>query len=55
MSNLNEVRCAECGALLCKENIEVGEIEIKCHYCNAMNTQDYNSRIMESIFTAVMA
>ena len=33
-----DMRCKNCGALLAKENIRAGEIEIKCPKCNTFNT-----------------
>lgn len=52
---LHEIRCKECGALLCKEHIEIGDVEIKCYHCNHLNYIQYDSKIIESIFTAAMA
>jgi len=52
---LHDIRCEQCGTLLCKENIEIGDIEIKCYRCNKLNFLVYNSKIIESIFTAAMA
>jgi phage FluMu protein Com len=53
--SLHEVRCEKCGTLLCKESVEIGDIEIKCYRCNKMNYYNYSSKVLESIFTAAMA
>jgi len=37
MVDLQEFRCQRCHTLLCKEDIESGEIEIKCYRCNYLN------------------
>lgn len=51
---LQEKRCEKCGTLLYKESIEVGEIEVKCYRCNTINYFAYSSKILDSLFTAVM-
>jgi phage FluMu protein Com len=33
-----ELRCKRCGALLLKESIVMGTVEVKCHRCNTFNT-----------------
>jgi phage FluMu protein Com len=55
MSDLHTIRCEKCGSIICKENIEIGEVEIKCYRCNHFNYFNYESKIIESIFTAAMA
>jgi phage FluMu protein Com len=49
---LHELRCEKCGALLAKEDITIGDIEIKCHRCNCMNNYEYNSKFLDSITTS---
>ena len=49
---LQELRCEKCGTLLTKENIEIGEIEIKCYRCNWLNYFSFQSRLLDSIFSA---
>lgn len=34
--NLRDLRCHACGALLLKEDVREGHVQVKCHYCNAM-------------------
>ena len=51
---LHNIRCEQCGTLLCKENIEIGDIEIKCYRCDRMNFFAYESKIVESLFTATL-
>ena len=48
---LSDLRCEQCGTLLSREDIEIGEIEIKCYRCNFMNYFTYQSRLLESIFS----
>jgi len=52
---LHELRCEQCNTLLAKENVEIGDIEIKCYRCNKMNYFAYNSKIIEGLFTAALA
>lgn len=52
---LHETRCKQCDTLLCKENIEIGDIEIKCYRCNKLNYLEYSSKVIENLFTAAMA
>jgi len=52
---LHEIRCEQCHTLLCKENVEIGDIEIKCYRCNYLNYFSYNSKVVESLFTAALA
>lgn len=49
---LHDVRCKECGALLAKEDITIGDLEIKCYRCNEVNNCEYNSKFLESLTTA---
>ena len=53
--DLREIRCIECNSLICKENIEVGEVQIKCYRCNFLNILNHESKILESIFTAALS
>lgn len=53
--NLHELRCEQCHALFCKENIEIGDVEIKCYRCNKINYFTYQSKIIESLFTAALS
>jgi len=55
LADLHTIRCEECGSIICKESVEIGEIEIKCYRCNHFNYLNYTSKIIESIFTAAMA
>jgi len=50
---LHEARCDQCGTLLCKENIEIGDVEIKCYRCNKLNSFSYSSKVLDSLFTAI--
>lgn len=52
---LHDIRCEKCGTLLCKEDIEIGEVEIKCYRCNHYNRLEWDSKIVESILTAALA
>ena len=49
---LHEIRCEKCGALLCKEEIEIGDVEIKCYRCNFLNIFTYTSKILRDLFSA---
>lgn len=49
---LHELRCENCGTLLSKENIEIGELEIKCYRCNHYNYFDYQSKLLDNIVSA---
>ncbi len=49
---LHEIKCENCGTLLFKENVEIGEIEVKCYRCNFMNYLNYQSKLLDSIFSA---
>ena len=48
---LHEIKCENCGTLLFKEAVEIGEIEIKCYRCNYMNYLNYQSRLLENLFS----
>jgi len=50
--SLHELRCEQCGALLSKENIEIGEIEVKCYRCNYLNWFEFESKILEGMFSS---
>lgn len=36
---MNQFRCKKCGKLLCREDIKVGNVEIKCPRCGEINTK----------------
>jgi len=55
VSDLHTIRCEQCGSRLCDESIEIGELEIVCYRCNYKNYFSYESKILESLFTAAMA
>ena len=55
MSDFHTIRCEECGSIICKENIEIGEVEIKCYRCNHFNYINYDSKIIQDLFTAALA
>ena len=42
LKNKREWRCFRCGALLAKDKILLGRIEIKCRKCNALNVLELN-------------
>ena len=49
---LHEYHCEQCGGLICKEDMDFGVVEIKCHRCNFMNVITKTSRFLESVFTS---
>ena len=49
---LHDLRCEQCGRLLSREDIEIGEIEIKCYRCNYLNYFSFQSRLLDNIFSA---
>ena len=51
---LHNLRCEQCNALLAKEDIALGGIEIKCSRCNKMNWFEYTAKLFESMFTATI-
>jgi phage FluMu protein Com len=36
--SLRNFRCSKCAALLCKQDIQSGALECKCHSCNTYST-----------------
>ena len=52
---LHEFRCEKCGTLLVKEDIEIGEIEIKCYRCNFMNYFNHQSEVISKLFDSIFS
>ena len=55
LKHKDEWRCRYCGALLAKEKILIGAVEIKCKKCKKINLISYDdmSRVVEIIKAAL--
>ena len=42
LKNKRNWKCYRCGALLAKEKVLLGQVEIKCRRCNAVNVIKFN-------------
>ena len=42
LKNARNWKCYRCGALLAKEKVLLGQVEIKCRKCNTINTIKFN-------------
>jgi len=52
---LHDLRCEKCGALLAREDVALGDIEIKCYRCNKMNLYKYEGRFIEALAESMTA
>lgn len=52
---MHDLRCESCGALLCREDIALGDIEVKCYRCNKLNYYKYEGRVLDALLATMTA